>query len=99
MIESDLLHVLEEMREILAHYKKLVVATIAVIALSKSTSYADALRSFELIQDDIRLRAPKKKAEVSKLRRKLPDRWYSNPLEHEYERSPILFGKWNYSAL
>jgi hypothetical protein len=98
-IESDLLHVPEDMREILGHYTKLVFATAAVIALSISTSYADILRSFELIQDDIRLRASKKKAEASKLREKLPDRWNLSPLDHGHYRSPIPLGKWNYSAL
>ena len=68
-IESDVLHVPEEVREILGHDTKLVVGTAAVIAFSAATSYADVLRSLELIQDDIQLRASKEKLEATKPRR------------------------------
>jgi hypothetical protein len=68
-IESDVLHVPEEVREILGHDTKLVVGTAAVIAFSAATSYADVLRSLELIQDDIQLRASKEKLEATKPRK------------------------------
>ena len=68
-IESDVLHVPEEVREILGHDTKLVVGTAAVIAFSAGTSYADVLRSLELIQDDIQLRASKEKVEATKPRK------------------------------
>jgi hypothetical protein len=69
-IESDVLHVPEEVREILGHDTKLIVGTAAVIAFSAGTSYADILRSLELIQDDIQLRLSKEKPEASKSRKK-----------------------------
>ena len=69
-IESDVLHVPEEVREILGHDTKLIVGTAAVIAFSAGTSYADILRSLELIQDDIQLRLCKEKSEASKSRKK-----------------------------
>jgi hypothetical protein len=68
-IESDVLHVPEEVREILGHDTKLIVGTAAVIAFSAGTSYADVLRSLELIQDDIQLRASKEKLEATKPRK------------------------------
>ena len=68
-IESDVLHVPEEAREILGHDTKLIVGTAAVIAFSAGTSYADVLRSLELIQDDIALRASKEKLEATKPRK------------------------------
>jgi hypothetical protein len=68
-IESDVLHVPEEAREILGHDTKLIVGTAAVIAFSAGTSYADVLRSLELIQDDIQLRASKEKLEATKPRK------------------------------
>ena len=69
-IESDVLHVPEEVREILGHDTKIIVGTAAVIAFSAGTSYADILRSLELIQDDIQLRLSKEKSEASKSRKK-----------------------------
>jgi hypothetical protein len=69
-IESDVLHVPEEAREILGHDTKIIVGTAAVIAFSAGTSYADILRSLELIQDDIQLRLSKEKPEASKTRKK-----------------------------
>ena len=69
-IESDVLHVPEEVREILGHDTKLIVGTAADIAFSAGTSYADILRSLELIQDDIQLRLSKEKPEASKSRKK-----------------------------
>ena len=68
-IESDVLHVPEEVREILGHDTKLIVGTAAVIAFSAGISYADVLRSLELIQDDIQLRASKEKLEATKPRK------------------------------
>lgn len=68
-IESDVLHVPEEVREILGHDTKLIVGTAAVIAFSAGTSYADVLRSLKLIQDDIQLRASKEKLEATKPRK------------------------------
>jgi hypothetical protein len=68
-IESDVLHVPEEVREILGHDTKLIVGTAAVIAFSAGTSYADVLRSLESIQDDIQLRASKEKLEATKPRK------------------------------
>ena len=69
-IETDVLHVPEEVREILGHDTKLIVGTAAVIAFSAGTSYADVLRSLELIQDDLQLRLSKEKSEASKSRKK-----------------------------
>lgn len=69
-IESDVLHVPEEAKEIFGHDTKLVVGTAAVIAFSAATSYADVLRSLELIHDDIELRASKEKSEARKPREK-----------------------------
>jgi hypothetical protein len=68
-IESDVLHVPEEVREILGHDTRLIVGTAAVIAFSAGTSYADILRSLDLIRDDIQLRASEEKAEASKSRK------------------------------
>ena len=58
-IESDMLHVPEEAREILGHDMKIIVGTAAIIAFSAGTSYADVLRRLELIQDDLQLRMSK----------------------------------------
>ncbi len=69
-IESDVLHVPEEAREILGHDTKLIIGTAAVIAFSAGTSYADILRSLELIQDDIQLRMSKEKSKATKSRKK-----------------------------
>jgi hypothetical protein len=69
-IESDVLHVPEEVREMLGHDTKIIVGTAAVIAFSAGTSYADVLRSLELIQDDLQLRLSKEKSEASKSRKK-----------------------------
>jgi hypothetical protein len=60
------LRVPEEAREILGHDMKIIADTTALIALSAGTSYADALRSLELIQNDIQLRLDKEKSEASK---------------------------------
>ena len=59
-IESDVLQVPEEVREILGHDMKIVVGTAAIVAFSAGTSYADVLRSLELIQDDYNFAYPKK---------------------------------------
>jgi hypothetical protein len=68
-IESDMLSVPEEVREILGHDTRLIVGTAAVLAFSAGTSYADILRSVELIQDDLKLRMAKEKSGTSKPRR------------------------------
>lgn len=67
-IESDMLSVPEEVREILGHDARLIVGTAAVLAFSAATSYADVLRSLELIQDDLQIRMAKEKLETSKPR-------------------------------
>jgi hypothetical protein len=68
-IESDVLQVPEEVREILGHDMKIVVGTAAIVAFSAATSYEDVLRSLELIQDDLQLRLSKEKSEASKTRK------------------------------
>lgn len=68
-IESDVLSVPEEVREILGHDTRLIVGTAAVLVFSAGTSYPDILRSVELIQDDLKLRMAKEKSETSKPRR------------------------------
>jgi hypothetical protein len=68
-IESGVLNVPEEVREILGHDTKLIVGTAAVIAFSAATSYADVLRSLELIQDDLQIRMANEKSEGIKTRR------------------------------
>jgi hypothetical protein len=68
-IESDMLSIPEEVREILGHDTRLIVGTAAVLAFSAGTSYTDILRSVELIQDDLKLRMAKEKLETSKPRR------------------------------
>lgn len=64
-----MLQVPEEVREILGHDMKIVVGTAAIVAFSAGTSYADVLRSLELIQDDLQLRLSKEKSEASKTRK------------------------------
>lgn len=68
-IESDVLHVPEEVREILGHDMKIIVGTAAIIAFSAGTSYPDVLRSLELIRDDLQLRMSKKKSGAAKSRK------------------------------
>jgi hypothetical protein len=68
-IESGVLNVPEEIREILGHDTKLIVGTAAVIAFSAATSYADVLKSLELIQDDLQIRMADEKSEGIKTRR------------------------------
>jgi hypothetical protein len=70
-IESDALHVPEELKDILGHDAKIIVGTSALIAFSAGTSYADVLRSLELIQDDIQIRMAKEKSDAAKTRKKL----------------------------
>jgi hypothetical protein len=69
-IESDVLHVPEEVKGIFGQDTKLIVGTAAVIAFSAATSYSDVLRSLELIHDDIQLRASKEKSKQRKPRKK-----------------------------
>jgi hypothetical protein len=68
-IESNVLQVPEEVREIVGHDMKIVVGTAAIVAFSAATSYEDVLRSLELIQDDLQLRLSKEKSEASKTRK------------------------------
>jgi hypothetical protein len=74
-IESDVLHVPEELKEILGPDTKIIAGTAACILFSAGTSYADVLRSLQLIQEDIQLRLSKKKSEASKRNRKRAGRW------------------------
>lgn len=67
-IESDVLHVPKELKEILGSDTKIIAGTTAVIAFSAGTSCADVLRSLELIQDDIRLRIAQERSEESRRR-------------------------------
>ncbi len=69
-IESDVLHVPEELKEILGPDTKIIAGTAACILFSAGTSYADVLRSLQLIQEDIQLRLSKEKSEASKPSRK-----------------------------
>jgi hypothetical protein len=61
-IESDVLHVPEELRDLLGHDARLIVGTAAVVAFSAATSYADVLRSLELIQEDVQIRMSKEES-------------------------------------
>lgn len=65
-IESDVLHIPEELREVVGPDAKIIAGTAAVILFSAGTSYADVLRSLEVIQEDIRFRLSKEKSEASK---------------------------------
>jgi hypothetical protein len=69
-IESDVLHVPEELREILGHDTRLIVGTAAVVAFSAGTSYADVLRSLELIHDDVQFRISKEESQQRRRRKK-----------------------------
>ena len=69
-IESGVLQVPGEVKGIFGHDTKLVIGTAAVIAFSGATSYADILRSLELIHDNIQFRASKEKSEAQKSRNK-----------------------------
>jgi Na+/H+ antiporter NhaC len=68
-IESGILHVPQELRQILGHNTKIIVGTAAVIAFSAGTSYADLLISLELIQDDVQLRLAKEKSDIKNKKR------------------------------
>ncbi len=65
-IESDVLHVPEELREILGPDTKMIVGTAAVICFSAATSYSDVLRSIEMIQEDVQVRLARERAAASK---------------------------------
>jgi hypothetical protein len=62
-IESDVLHVPEDLKDLLGHDARLIVGTAAVVAFSAGTSYADVLRSLELIQEDVQFRMSKEKSQ------------------------------------
>jgi hypothetical protein len=68
-IESGVLHVPEELREILGPDMKIIAGTTAAVLFSAGTSYADVLRSLEMIQEDIQFRLSKEKSEASKPRK------------------------------
>lgn len=68
-IESDVLNIPEEVREVLGHDLKIVVGTADIIAFSAGTSYADVLRSLALIEDNIRIRASEEASEKSRPRK------------------------------
>jgi hypothetical protein len=59
----------EEIRKILDPDTKIIAGTAAVILFSAGTSYADVLRSLEVIQEDIQFRLSKEKSEASKQRK------------------------------
>jgi hypothetical protein len=61
-VESDVLHLPRELREVLGHDTRIIVGTAAAIAFSAGTSYADVLRSLQLIQYDVQLRLSKEKS-------------------------------------
>jgi hypothetical protein len=65
-IESDVLHIPEELREILGPDTKMIVGTAAVICFSAAASYEDVLRSIEMIQEDVQLRMAREKAGASR---------------------------------
>jgi hypothetical protein len=69
-IESDVLHVPEDLRDLLGHDARLIVGTAAVVAFSAGTSYADILRSLELIHEDVELRMAKEKSQQKDRRKK-----------------------------
>ena len=69
-IESDVLHVPEEVRKILGPDTKIIAGTAAVILFSAGTSYPDVLRSLEMIQEDIQFRISKEKAAASRQKKK-----------------------------
>jgi hypothetical protein len=69
-IESDVLHVPEEVRKILGPDTKIIAGTAAVILFSAGTCYPDVLRSLEMIREDIQYRISKEKAAVSRQKRK-----------------------------
>lgn len=62
-IESDVLHVPEELREMLGPDTRLIVGTAAVVAFSAGTSYADILRSLEMIHEDVQCRLSKEESQ------------------------------------
>jgi len=68
--ESGVLHIPEELREILGPDTKMIVGTAAVICFSAATDYSEILRSIEMIQEDVQLRMAKEKAAASKQRKK-----------------------------
>jgi hypothetical protein len=69
-IESDVLHVPEDLRDLLGHDARLIVGTAAVVAFSAGTSYADVLRSLELIQEDVKFRVSEEKSQRKGIRKK-----------------------------
>ena len=61
-IESDVLRVPEELREMLGPDTRLIVGTAAVVAFSAGTSYEDILRSLELIRGYVQFRVSKEES-------------------------------------
>jgi len=62
-IQSDVLHVPKELKEMLGPDTRLIVGTAAVVAFSAGTSYSDILRSIELIHEDVQSRLSKEESQ------------------------------------
>ena len=61
-IESDVLHIPEELKEMLGPDSRIIAGTTAALMFSAGTSYAGILTSLEMIKEDIQYRASKEKA-------------------------------------
>lgn len=61
-IESDVLHIPEELKEMLSPDSRIIAGTAAAIMFSAGTSYADVLTSLEMIKEDIQYRMSKEKS-------------------------------------
>jgi hypothetical protein len=61
-IEADVLHIPEELKEMLGPDTRIIAGTTAAIMFSAGTSYADILTSLEMIKEDIQYRASKEKS-------------------------------------
>lgn len=61
-IESDMLHIPEELKEMLGPDSRIIAGTAAAVMFSAGTSYADILTSLEMIKEDIQYRASKEKS-------------------------------------
>ena len=61
-IEADVLHIPEELKEMLGPDSRIIAGTAAAVMFSAGTSYADILTSLEMIKEDIQYRASKEKS-------------------------------------
>ncbi len=61
-IESDMLHIPEELKEMLGPDSRIIAGTAAAVMFSAGTSYADILTSLEMIKEDIQYRMSKAKS-------------------------------------